>query len=117
MPQASVDRRSASRAGSSPSRSSSRTAKPAFQPGWTSPAIDAPLKPLVINGVLFAASSGTRSSPAVLLRPRRRERQGSLEQRPGHHLSARGGLSGGQGSVYVPGSDSTLYAFGFEIEK
>ena len=27
------------------------------------------------------------------------------------------GLSGGQGNVYVPGSDSTLYAFGFEIEK
>jgi hypothetical protein len=29
----------------------------------------------------------------------------------------RGALSGGQGNVYVPGSDSTLYAFGFEIEK
>ena len=28
-----------------------------------------------------------------------------------------GGLSGGQGNVYVPGSDGTLYAFGFEIEK
>ena len=29
----------------------------------------------------------------------------------------RGGLSAGGGTVFVPGSDSTLYAFGFEIEK
>jgi outer membrane protein assembly factor BamB len=27
------------------------------------------------------------------------------------------GLSAGQGNVYVPGADSTLYAFGFAIEK
>jgi len=31
--------------------------------------------------------------------------------------SVRGGLSAGQGNVYVPGADSTLYAFGFAIEK
>ena len=30
---------------------------------------------------------------------------------------ARGSLSGGAGNVYVPGADSTLYAFGFEIAK
>jgi outer membrane protein assembly factor BamB len=29
----------------------------------------------------------------------------------------RGGLTAGAGTVFVPGSDSTLYAFGFEIEK
>jgi len=27
------------------------------------------------------------------------------------------GLSAGGGTVFVPGSDSTLYAFGFDIEK
>jgi hypothetical protein len=31
--------------------------------------------------------------------------------------TVRGGLSAGQGNVYVPGADSTLYAFGFNIEK
>ena len=31
--------------------------------------------------------------------------------------TVRGGLSAGQGNVYVPGADGTLYAFGFAIEK
>jgi hypothetical protein len=31
--------------------------------------------------------------------------------------SVRGGLSAGGGNVYAPGADSTLYAFGFAIEK
>ncbi|OLE85599.1 MAG: hypothetical protein AUF76_00330 [Acidobacteria bacterium 13_1_20CM_2_65_9] len=93
--------------------------KVTVQPGWAR-AIAAPLKPLVINGVLFAASSGTRTAPAVLY---------AIDAMSGKDLwnsgrtitsSVRGGLSGlsgGQGNVYVPGSDSTLYAFGFEIEK
>ena len=91
--------------------------KVALQPGWTSREIVSPLTPLVINGVLFAASSGTRSAPAVLY---------AIDAASGKDLwnsgkaiasSVRGGLSGGQGNVYVPGLDSTLYAFGFEIEK
>jgi outer membrane protein assembly factor BamB len=91
--------------------------KALLQPGWTSRPIAAPLTPLVINGVLFAASSGTRSAPAVLY---------AIDAATGKDLwnsgrtmasSVRGGLSGGQGNVYVPGSDSTLYAFGFDIEK
>jgi len=28
-----------------------------------------------------------------------------------------GSLSAGQGNVYLPGADCTLYAFGFAIEK
>ena len=31
--------------------------------------------------------------------------------------SLKSGLSGGQGNVYVPGADGTLYAFAFAIEK
>jgi outer membrane protein assembly factor BamB len=31
--------------------------------------------------------------------------------------AVKGGLSAGGGTVFVPGADSTLYAFGFEIEK
>jgi outer membrane protein assembly factor BamB len=91
--------------------------KAVLQPGWTSRPIAAPLKPLVINGVLFAASSGSRAAPAVLY---------AIDAATGKELwnsgsaitsTARGGLSGGQGNVYVPGSDSTLYAFGFDIAK
>ena len=89
----------------------------ALQRGWTSRDIASPLAPLVMNGVLFAASSGTRTAPAVLY---------AIDAASGKDLwnsgrtmtsSVRGGLSSGQGNVYVPGSDSTLYAFGFEIEK
>jgi outer membrane protein assembly factor BamB len=31
--------------------------------------------------------------------------------------AVKGGLSAGGGTVFVPGADSTLYVFGFEIEK
>ena len=31
--------------------------------------------------------------------------------------TVRGGITAGAGNVYASGSDSTLYAFGFEIEK
>jgi outer membrane protein assembly factor BamB len=91
--------------------------KPAFQTGWTSPDIASPRPPLVVNGVLFAASSGTRTGPGVLY---------ALDAATGKQLwtsgraitsTIRGGLSAGGGTVFVPGSDSTLYAFGFEIEK
>jgi outer membrane protein assembly factor BamB len=91
--------------------------KATLQPGWTSRVITAPLTPLVVNGVLFATSSGTRAAPAVLY---------AIDAATGKDLwnsgrtiaaSVRGGLSGGQGNVYVPGADGTLYAFGFDIEK
>jgi outer membrane protein assembly factor BamB len=100
----------------------------ALQKGWTSRALVAPLTLLVVNGVVFALSSGeeessgaaaraARSSPAVLY---------ALDSASGKELwssgksitaPARGGLSAGAGVVYVPTTDSTLYAFGFPIEK
>ncbi|MBI4476417.1 MAG: hypothetical protein HY654_04540 [Acidobacteria bacterium] len=93
--------------------------KVSLQAGWTSRAIAAPLRPLVINGVLFALASGSPKAPAVLY---------AMEAATGKELwnsgktittsvSGRGALSGGQGNVYVPGADGVLYAFGFEIEK
>ena len=105
------------RARSRRSKWSSRTAKAALQPGWTSRAIAAPLKPLVINGVLFAASSGTRAAPAVLY---------AIDAASGKELWTSGktitspraaACRADGGNVYVPGADGTLYAFGFEIEK
>jgi outer membrane protein assembly factor BamB len=91
--------------------------KVVFQRAWTSRDIAAPLPPLVVNGVLFAASSGTRAMPSVLY---------AVDAASGKDLwnsgrtitsAVRGGLSAGQGNVYVPGADGTLYAFGFNIEK
>jgi len=91
--------------------------KPALQAGWTSRDIASPLPPLVVNGVLFTASSGTKAAPTVLY---------AIDASTGKELwsslktittSVRGGLSAGQGNVYVPGADGTLYAFGFAIEK
>jgi outer membrane protein assembly factor BamB len=91
--------------------------KPSFAPGWTSREIASPLPPLVVNGVLFAASSGTRTAPAVLY---------AIDAATGKDLwnsgksitsAVRNGLSSGQGNVYVPGADGVLYAFGFDIEK
>ena len=75
------------------------------------------MPPLVVNGVLFAASAGTRAAPAVLY---------AIDAATGKDLwnsgktiasTVSGGLAAGAGNVYVPGADSTLYAFGFEIEK
>jgi outer membrane protein assembly factor BamB len=89
----------------------------AFIAGWTSAPIPSALPPLVVNGVLFTASSGTRAAPSVLY---------ALDAATGKTLwtsgttittTIRGGLAAGQGNVYVPGADGTLYAFGFDIEK
>ncbi len=91
--------------------------KLALQPEWTSRYIASPLPPLVVNGVMFAASSGTKAVPSVLY---------AIDASTGKELwsslrtittSVRNGLSAGQGNVYVPGADGTLYAFGFAIEK
>jgi outer membrane protein assembly factor BamB len=91
--------------------------KAVFQPGWNSREIASPLPPLVVNGVVFAASTGSPAAPAVLY---------AIDAASGKELwnsgrtitsTIKGGLSAGQGNVYVPGADSTLYAFGFAIEK
>lgn len=102
------------------------------RPAWVSRDLTAPTTPLIVNGVVFAASSGEfrsadktmtaavrarRSVPAVLY---------ALDGATGRQLwssgtamtsFARGGLSAGNGVVYVPTFDGTLYAFGVPIEK
>jgi outer membrane protein assembly factor BamB len=91
--------------------------KPSFQRAWVSRDIAAPLAPLVVNGVLFTASTGTGALPSVLY---------ALDAGSGNDLwnsgrtiasRVKGALSAGGGNVYVPGADSTLSAFGFAIEK
>jgi hypothetical protein len=105
---------------------------PTLQPGWVSRDLLSPLTPMVINGVIFALSSGEapsnnmrltvaeqvkRSSPAVLY---------ALDSSTGKELwnSGKtitsfvhgGSLSGGGTQVYLETYDGTLYAFGFYIE-
>ena len=105
---------------------------PILQPGWVSRNLVSPLTPTIINGVVFALSSGEfrtgddkvtaaqrakRSSPAVLY---------ALDAATGKELwnsgntitsfVHRGSLSGGGGQLYVGTYDGTLYAFGFPME-
>ena len=88
-----------------------------LQPGWTSRDLVAPLTPMIINGVVFTGSSGSRSAPAVIY---------ALDGATGKDLwnSGKsitshvqgGGLSGGSSQLYLGTADGTFYAFGFWIE-
>lgn len=105
---------------------------PVFEQGWVSRDMVSPLPAVIVNGVVFALSSGEfrtndanmtatkraqRSSPAVLY---------ALDAASGKELwnsgnaittfVHSGGLSAGGGRVYVGGHDGTLYAFGFPME-
>jgi outer membrane protein assembly factor BamB len=108
-------------------------AKPLLEPAWVSRDMIAPLPPIVVNGVIYAASSGEynpgdpavsyaervrRSSPAVLY---------ALDATTGKEMwnsgstmtaFARGtGLSSSPGQVYLATSDNTVYAFGMPYER
>jgi outer membrane protein assembly factor BamB len=105
---------------------------PAFERGWTSRDLIAPLPPVVVNGVVFALSSGEfapgdrrtssaerlqKSKPAVLyamdgLSGRELWNSGSTV----HSFVNNGGLAAGGTRVYVSTQDGTQYAFGFPIE-
>lgn len=91
---------------------------PALRQGWTSRDITAPVTPMVVNGIVFAASRGQRNTPAVLY---------ALEGGTGKELwnsgktiasfiPQGGGLSGGGSQLYLGTHDGTFYAFGFPIE-
>ncbi len=95
---------------------------PAVEPGWISRNMISPAPPSVINGVVFALSTGhaapaSGSSPAVLY---------ALDGANGKELWNSGksisspveaaGVSGGGGQVYVTTQDGVLYAFGFPME-
>lgn len=86
-------------------------------PAWISQNIAAPLTPIVVNGVAFAAS-GPSNAPAALY---------ALHGATGKPLwhSAKtitSPLSGrsfwvGSGHVFVGTRDGTVYAFGFAMER
>lgn len=105
---------------------------PVLEPGWVSRDMVAPLTPMIVNGVVFALSSGEfrtadtqvsaaqraqRSSPAIMY---------ALDGATGKELwnsgtaitsfVHSGGLSGGGSQVYVETYDGTLFVFGFPME-
>ena len=106
--------------------------KPSLQPGWESRSLVSPITPLIVNGVVFALSTGRpasaagasaaelakRSSPAVLY---------ALNGVDGKELWSSGktitsffpGKSfwSANGQVYVGAFDGTLYAFGYAMER
>lgn len=105
-----------------------RNGSPAMERGWTK-AVAAPLPPMVVNGVVFAAASGEfRGSDNAAERVRRSTHATlyALNGQTGTELwnsgeaiqsfSTGAGLAAGNGNIYVSTYDGTMYAFGFPIE-
>jgi outer membrane protein assembly factor BamB len=88
------------------------TGSPALQQAWVSRELISPRSAMIVNGVVFALSGGTRSAPAVLyaLNPD----TGKEIWNSGNTITsfATGGLSAGTGQVYVVTHDNTVWAFG-----
>jgi outer membrane protein assembly factor BamB len=106
---------------------------PTLRPRWVSRDMVSPLPPAIVNGVVFALSSGEfRSSDPQLTAAQRAQRSTTavlyaLDAVTGKELwnsggaitsfVHSGGLSAGGGRVYVGGYDGTQYAFGFHLER
>lgn len=104
----------------------------ALEKAWSSPEMVAPLTPLIVNGVVFAVSSGEflskdnkitaaqrvqRSVPAVVYALD--GATGKVLWNSGKTITSfvhGGGLSGGGSQLYLGTHDGTMYSFGFPIE-
>ena len=105
---------------------------PALQPVWTSRDMLSPAPPTVVNGVVFAISTGEyRSGDPLLTAAQRAQRSKpavlyALDAATGKELWSSGtaissfvrgvGPSAGDGQVYVVAFDGTIYAFGIPLE-
>ena len=105
---------------------------PTLQPGWASRNLVSPLTPTIINGVIFATSSGEfRTNDSKVTAAQRAARSSravmyALDGATGKELWNSGAaitsftrgaaLSGGMGQIYLTTYDGTIYAFGFPIE-
>jgi len=86
---------------------------------WTLPGLKSPLAPMVINGVVFACSTGDAATPAVLfavdgVTGKKLWDSGKTITRSVPRSSA---IWNSMGQVLVGASDSTLYAFGANMER
>jgi outer membrane protein assembly factor BamB len=104
----------------------------ALQPGWVSREMVSPVTPIIVNGVVFALSSGEfRTSDKRVTAAERAQRSVAailyaLDAATGKELwnSANtitsfvhsGGLSAGDSQIYLSTYDGNLYAFGFPME-
>lgn len=99
--------------------------------GWSSRNLTSPLAPIVVNGIVFAVSSGEHRSTAAGVTAAQRARRSlpavlyALDGTTGKQLwssgttitsFARAGLSAAAGQVYVVTYDNSLYAFGIPME-
>ncbi len=92
--------------------------KTSLQRGWTSRDLAAPTAPIVVNDVVFAASSGRPQGSAVLY---------AFDSRSGRELwnSGKtmtsyvppGNLWASNSQVHVGTYDGTVYAFGYALER
>ncbi|HKQ74077.1 MAG TPA: hypothetical protein VJ810_10290 [Blastocatellia bacterium] len=105
---------------------------PTLQTGWASRDMISPLTPTIINGVVFATSSGEfrsgDSKAPAELRAQRSSRAVlyALDGTTGKELWNSGttitsftrgaSLSGGVGQIYLTTHDGLIYAFGFPME-
>ncbi|MCP5117613.1 MAG: PQQ-binding-like beta-propeller repeat protein [bacterium] len=88
-----------------------------LEKGWASPKMASPLPPTVVNGVVFAAAGGNRSTRAKLFALDGATGRRLWDSRETIESYARGNvLSSGPGHVYLTTQDSTIYAFGFPME-
>ena len=106
--------------------------KPGLEAGWTSREMVSPLPPIVVNGVVFALSSGEfRSKDAKVTAAERAKKSQkavlyAIDGMTGKELWTSGseigsfvhsgGLAAGGTRVYVSSHDGTQYAFGYPIE-
>jgi outer membrane protein assembly factor BamB len=91
-------------------------------PAWKADGIAAPSAPIIINGVVFAASNSASNSqsqaPATIYAldgasGRKLWNSGSVITASAHH----GSLSGGGSQIYLGADDGTLWVFGSWIER
>jgi len=105
---------------------------PGLQTVWTSRDLSSPAPPTVVNGVVFAISTGEYRSVDAQLTAAQRAQRGkaavlyALDAASGKELWSSGttissfvrgvGPSAGDGQVYVVTYDGTVYAFGIPLE-
>lgn len=102
-----------------------------IQPGWASRNLTSPLTPSIINGVVFAVSSGEFKPATKLSTAQRILKSGkaviyALDGQTGKEIWNSGAtiksfvhggaISGGMGQIYVTTHDGTIYTFGFPME-
>ncbi len=90
--------------------------RPTLAPAWRSPSLVSPLAPLVVNGMVFAVSSGQRSGPARLYVLDAASGKLLWNSRLTITSTARARMAAGSGQVYVVTDDNHLYAFGIPME-